>query len=145
MFSLICSLVVSGDIHFSTEYFNILFFKIYLVRLLLFFVLNIHVLRKLLWKAFGNANDNLSVSQIIRYIFLNNKWTLKIRSNLSNEFCNTKDVLRGCIISPTLFRIYIDIALKEWSRNCKWKGLKADHSCYVHSILLEDDQVVIIK
>jgi hypothetical protein len=30
-------------------------------------------------------------------------------------------------MSPTLFKIYIDIALKEWSRKCKQMGLKEEY------------------
>jgi hypothetical protein len=48
-------------------------------------------------------------------------------------------------MSPTLFKIYIDTALKEWSKECKWMGLKSEVTCYVLSLLFEDDQVVITR
>jgi hypothetical protein len=69
--------------------------------------------RKLLWKALGKANINQSVIQIIRSIYNNNKFRIKIRSNLSDEFCNTKGLLQGCPMSPTLFKKYVDTALIE--------------------------------
>jgi hypothetical protein len=75
--------------------------------------------RGLLWQALGKADINQSVTQIIRNIYSSNKWRIKIRSNLSDEFCNTKGLLQECPMSPTLFKIYIDTALKEWSKECK--------------------------
>jgi hypothetical protein len=49
--------------------------------------------RKLLWQALEKANVSKSVTQIIRNIYSNNKCRIKIRSNLSDEFCNTKGLL----------------------------------------------------
>jgi hypothetical protein len=69
--------------------------------------------RKLLWQALGKANINQSVIQIIRNIYSNNKCRIKIRSNLSDEFCNLKGLLQRCPMSPTLSKIYIDTALIE--------------------------------
>jgi hypothetical protein len=80
--------------------------------------------RKLLWQVLEKANVSQSVTQIIRNIHSNNKCRIKIRSNLSDELCNTKGLLQGCPMSPTLFKIYIDTALKEWSRKCKRMGLQ---------------------
>jgi hypothetical protein len=74
-----------------------------------------------------------------------NKSGIKIRSNLSDEFCNTKCLLQGCPMSLALFKIYIDTALKEWSRKCKQMRLKIKDNCHVHNILFVDDQVVITR
>jgi hypothetical protein len=71
--------------------------------------------RKILWQALGKVNLNQSVIQIIRNVYSNNKCRIKMRSNLTDEFCNTQGLLRGCPMSPTLFKIYIDTALKECS------------------------------
>jgi hypothetical protein len=57
-------------------------------------------------------------------IYINKKGIIKIRSNLSNEFCNTNGLLQGCPMSPILFQMYTDTALKECSRKCKRMGLK---------------------
>jgi hypothetical protein len=99
--------------------------------------------RKLLWQALEKANESQSVIQIIRNIYSNNKCRIKIRSNLSDEFCNIKGLLKGCPMSPTLFKIYIDTALKEWSRKCKRMGLQIGDNCYAHNLLFADDQEVI--
>jgi hypothetical protein len=48
-------------------------------------------------------------------------------------------------MSPTLFKIYIDTALKEWSRKCKQMGLQIEGNCYVHTLLFANDQVVITR
>jgi hypothetical protein len=101
--------------------------------------------RKLLWQALEKANVSQSVIQIIRNIYSNNKCRIKIRSNLSDEFCNTKGLLQGCPMSPTLFKIYIDPALKEWSRKCERMGLQIGDNYYVYNLLFSDDQVVITR
>jgi hypothetical protein len=101
--------------------------------------------RKLLWQALEKANVSQSVKQIIRNIYSNNKCRIKIRSNLSDEFCNTKGLLQGCPMLPTLFKIYIDTALKEWSRKCKRMGLQIGDSCFVHNLLFADDHMVITR
>jgi hypothetical protein len=43
--------------------------------------------------------------------------------NLWDEFCNTRSILQGWPMPPTLFKIYIHTALEEWSRKCKVMGL----------------------
>jgi hypothetical protein len=48
-------------------------------------------------------------------------------------------------MSPTLFKTYIDTAMKECSRKCKRMGLQIGDNCYVHNLLFADDQVVITR
>jgi hypothetical protein len=48
-------------------------------------------------------------------------------------------------MSPTLFKIYTDTALKEWSRICKRMGLQIGDNCYAHNLLFTDDHVVITR
>jgi hypothetical protein len=48
-------------------------------------------------------------------------------------------------MSPTLFKIYINTALKEWSRNCKRMGLKIEDNYYLHNLLYADDQILITR
>jgi hypothetical protein len=83
----------------------------------------VSVPRKLLWQALEKANVNQLVIQIVGNIYNNNKCRIKLRSSLSEEFCNTKGLLQGCPMSP---------ALKEWSRKYKQMGLKIEGNCYVH-------------
>jgi hypothetical protein len=77
------------------------------------------VLRKLSWQALGKADVNQSVIRINRNIYGNKKCRIKVRSDLSDEFCNTSDLLQGCPMSPTVFKICIDTVLEECSRKCK--------------------------
>jgi hypothetical protein len=91
----------------------------------------------------GKGNVNKSVIQIIRNVYNNKK--CRIRSNLLDEFCDTKDLLQGCPVPLILFKIYINTALEEWSRKCNRLGLKIEDNCYVHNLLFADDQVVIAR
>jgi hypothetical protein len=61
--------------------------------------------RKLLWQALEKANFNQSVIQIVINLYNNNKCRIKLRANLSEEFCNTKGLLQGRPMSPTLFKL----------------------------------------
>jgi hypothetical protein len=71
------------------------------IRLIFYDLEKVHdcLQRKLLWQALEKAK----VNQIIRYISRNNTFRIKIKSNLSDEFCNAKCLLQGRQMLPTLF------------------------------------------
>jgi hypothetical protein len=93
----------------------------------------------------GKGNVNQSVIQIVRDVYSNNKCRIKIILNLLYEFCDTKSFLQGSPVLPNLFKIYINTVLEEWSKKCKWMGLKIEDNCYVHNLLFADDEVVIAR
>jgi hypothetical protein len=97
-----------------------------------------------LWQALEKTNVNQSITNIIKNIYHNNKCRIKIRSNLV-EFCNTKGLQHGCPISPALFKLYTDKALREWYMKCKLVGFKTGKDCYVHKWLFTDNQVVVTQ
>jgi hypothetical protein len=87
----------------------------------------------------GKGTVNKSVIKIVRNMYSNNRCRIELRSHLSEEFCNTKSLLQGCLMSPTLFKIYIDTALEEWSRKCKGMGLNFEGTCSVYNLLFAGD------
>ena len=48
-------------------------------------------------------------------------------------------------MSPTRFKIYIDKALKQWTRKCEKMGVKLTNEKYIFNLLFVIDQVVIAQ
>lgn len=91
------------------------------------------------------ANIDTSVIKIIQQIYRNNVCQVKIGRKLSGKFGTSKGLLQGCPMSPTLFKIYIDISLRIWSRKCKRMGLEVSEEIYLNHLLFADDQVIITQ
>jgi hypothetical protein len=50
--------------------------------------------------------------------------------------------LRGCSLSPTLFKIYIQNALENWPKKCARMGLEIQNTT-IYSMLFAADQLII--
>jgi hypothetical protein len=48
-------------------------------------------------------------------------------------------------LSKTLFKVYKDIILVEWSRKCQRMRLKTEDNCCVHTLLFAHDEVVVSR
>lgn len=96
-----------------------------------------------LWIALRAANVDESVIEVLKYIYRNNKCQIKIGNTLSQAFHTSKGLLQGCPMSPTLFKVYIDVALRTWSNKYKQLGVEVSDRVYLHHLLFADDQVVI--
>ena len=65
-------------------------------------------------------------------------------NELSEEFPTSKGLLQGCCMSPTLFKIYMDVVLKEWVTQCGKMGIKIGDKHLSH-LFFADDQVNITQ
>jgi hypothetical protein len=79
--------------------------------------------RKLLWQAPEQASISEHIIDILKSIYSKNRCQVKVGSRLSREFYTSKGLLQGCCISPTLFKIHIDMSLRRWSQRCHTMGL----------------------
>lgn len=61
---------------------------------------------------------------------------------LTEEFPVTTGLRQGCCISPTLFKIYVATALRNWKRKIRGIGIELDNEC-IYTLQFADDQVVI--
>ena len=50
----------------------------------------------------------------VKFFNENNVSAIKIGNKISEEFRVTKGLRQGCAMAPTLFKIYINEALKKW-------------------------------
>lgn len=55
-----------------------------------------------------------------------------------------KGLLQGCPTSPTLFKIFLEHALREWRRKCEGMGVPVRNH-HIYSLNFADDQVIIAQ
>lgn len=97
-----------------------------------------------LWDALKDKGVQTGYINAIKQLYKEIKSRVKVGGSLSEEFIVNKGLRQGCCISPTLFKIYIDKAIKEWKKKCKVLGVKMeDESLY--SLLFADDQIIVAE
>jgi len=74
--------------------------------------------------------------------FYENVSAIKIGKRVSRNFQVTKGLRQGCAMAPTLFKIYINEALKKWKQHCETMGIPINDR-FLYTLLFADDQVVI--
>jgi len=66
-----------------------------------------------LWNAMRAAGINEIYVKATKNFYENNVSAIKIGNKVSEEFRVTKGLRQGCAMAPTLFKIYINEALKK--------------------------------
>lgn len=67
---------------------------------------------------------------------------VKIENQISDEFEVTKGLRQGCVLAPTLFKIYLNEALQQWMKKCRNMGIQI-HDKTLFTLFFADDQVVV--
>ncbi|XP_072377251.1 uncharacterized protein [Diabrotica undecimpunctata] len=65
---------------------------------------------------------------------------VKIGTRTSNKFKVTKGLKQGCCLSPTLFKIYVQEALRNWRNKCRFMGIEVGQET-LYTLLFADDQL----
>ena len=99
---------------------------------------------KNLWKALEPYNISNSIIRAIKRLYENSFSKIKIGKQLSSGFYITKGLRKGCSLSPTLFKIYIQNALENWQKKCAKMGLEIQDTT-IYSMLFADDQLLIAQ
>lgn len=60
-------------------------------------------------------------------------------------FLITKGLKRGCCLSPSLFKVYLEEVLKEWKRCCSRMGVPLREDGTLYTLCFAEDQVVIAQ
>lgn len=93
-----------------------------------------------------NVLDRSDISKAyVRAIFnlyKNAKCAVKRGKHVSETIKITKGLKQGCSLSPTLFKIYIQESIKEWTRKCAGMGIEINDAC-LYTLLFADDQILI--
>lgn len=97
-----------------------------------------------LWEAMANTEISQVYINAVKAIYRENKNVVIVGNQISAPFCSTKGVKQGCCLSPTLFRIYQNEALKQWIKKCSPMGIQIDNRP-IYTVLYADDQIVVAE
>ena len=90
-----------------------------------------------LWTA---MSDN-GVNNAVKSLYTNNTGRIKFGQKLSEEISITKGLRQGCAIAPTLFKMYLNSALKRWKRTCRNMGVPIGDD-KLFTLHFADDQII---
>lgn len=97
-----------------------------------------------LWHALETSNINTELIKAVRSLYEDIKTKIKQGKNISKGFKTDKGLKQGCCLSPTLFKIYLEQAIKTWKRNSRGMGLPLE-DYILYTLSFADDQVVIAQ
>ena len=85
-----------------------------------------------------------TIIKAIKSLYDNAESRIKIGTLLSRHFRITKGLRQGCNMSPLLFNIYLDTALKNWRRKCSGMGIPINEKI-LFTLHYADDQIVLAQ
>lgn len=94
-----------------------------------------------LWMAMEKQNVNPLLIGAIKNLYSGNSSQIKVGRNVSEPFQVNKGLRQGCCIAPTLFKLYLNEALRRWRKKCCNMGVKIEDSM-LYSLHFADDQVL---
>ena len=97
-----------------------------------------------LWEVLEKTSINVTLINAVKDIYKDIVSKVKIGNKISNGFKVTKGLKQGCCLSPVLFNIYIDEALRQWKKKCNGMGLTIGDTT-LYTLHYADDQVVIAR
>jgi hypothetical protein len=92
----------------------------------------------MLWKALEMKSISETLINIIKEIYNGNRCQIKIRTSPSQAFYTSKGFLQGCCMSPTLFKVFVEASLNEWSSKYSSMGIQIKNNLYLQVILAQD-------
>jgi len=101
--------------------------------------------RKMLWKALEMKSISEPLINTIKEIHNGNRCQIKIGTSLSQAFYTSKGLLQGCCMSPTLFKVFVEAGLNEWSRKCGSMGIQIKNNVCLYHLLFADEQVILAQ
>lgn len=100
-----------------------------------------NVPRNKLWIALQALGTHPHLIKIIQEYYENNVAYAKQGGRLSEPINTTKGLRQGCSLSPLLFNIYVEMALKNWKRSCEGMGIPINQT-HLFTLSFADDQAV---
>jgi hypothetical protein len=93
---------------------------------------SVHITK--LWMTMERNGVSKVYINAVKRLHKNTRSCIWIKNQISETFIFNKGLRQGCRISPTLFKIFLNEALKNWIRKYKCMGI-----C---TLLFADDQVI---
>ncbi|XP_044760773.1 uncharacterized protein LOC123318222 [Coccinella septempunctata] len=100
---------------------------------------------KKLWQVLEMSPINSTAISAIKQLYGQSYSRVKLGKSLSPTFTVTKGLRQGCCLSTTLFKIYLNEALKRWRRSCHGMGIQLTDDTALYTLHFADDQVVIAQ
>ena len=97
-----------------------------------------------LWEIMSQSDVNKQYTKAIKNMYHENQIRINNGKIKSLPFTADKGLKQGCCLSPTLFKIYIQGALRNWLRKCKNMGIKIGQE-FVPTLLFADDQLILAE
>lgn len=104
-----------------------------------------NVLRGKLWSIMDRRGIPKHLIEVIRNMYKDTQINVRTKSGkILKEFIN-KGVRQGCCMSPTLFNIYLDDAIRIWKQKMKFLNFtdNFNNKKFIMTLLFADDQVMI--
>lgn len=98
-----------------------------------------------LWEALEKTNVNVTLIRAVQELYKNNTSKIKQGHAMSKGFNINKGLKQGCCLSPTLFKIYLEQALKLWKGKCRNMGIPLNDGYTLYTLCFADDQVVLAQ
>lgn len=95
-----------------------------------------------LWRVLEQSNINHTYVTALKELYRESKSRIRVGKCVTEELMVNKGLRQGCCVSPTLFKIYIAMALKNWKRKVQGMGIEIDDSC-LFTLQFADDQVIV--
>lgn len=91
---------------------------------------------------FNSWEINEGYIQSIQDLYNGIRSAVKCKNKMVKVFKTMKELLQGCCMPPTLIKIYMSHALKQWTR--KYSAIAINiNDFFLDTLLSTDDQVVI--
>jgi hypothetical protein len=69
-----------------------------------------------LWETMNSSTVNTRLIEAIKSFYKGSSSKIKVGNLITKGFKVTKGLRQGCSLSPTLFKIYLEQALRNWKR-----------------------------
>lgn len=97
-----------------------------------------------LWVSMVENEVHPQYINAVKKLYEDNFSAVKTRGGISDYFKVNKGLRQGCCLSPTLFKLYLNSALKQWIKKINKMGVLIGER-NIYSLLFADDQVVLAE
>ncbi|XP_030746803.1 uncharacterized protein LOC115875475 [Sitophilus oryzae] len=97
-----------------------------------------------LWEALEKTNISITLIRAVQELYKSNTSQVKKGQTVSKGFSINKDLKQGGCLSPTLFKIYLEQALKTWKWKCELMEIPLNDSI-LYTLCFGDDQIILAQ